>query len=274
MKKFDAHVHSVFSHDGKLPIEELVRCAAGKADGFCVTDHCDFDLQYGECKANFKCDPLDVEAYYKNFVLTKKAIKDDKNNSLTLLFGIEAGFSAKGDANKRYEDLICRYPFDEVINSVHCVGGKEAYFRDWFYFKSKKRAYGEYLETVLDSLDAPYPYDVVAHIGYITHGAPYRDKELRYEDFPDLFDAILKGIIARGKTLEINFHHDVHPSEDVLRRYFELGGRDICYGGDSHRGEICARIDEFEKLASGIGFEGYNHFEGRVPVFVPFGRDD
>lgn len=271
MKKVDTHVHSNLSHDGKLPPSSLVRAAKERGiDAFCLTEHCDFDLQYGRCRSVIKWSFLDVEKYYQTYLLTKKALDDDKNNTLNVYFGIEAGFSSKGTASQKYAELIAKYPFDEVINSVHCVCGQEAYFKTFFLFKSKKRAYGEYLDAVLKSLDAPYPYDIVAHIGYILHGAPYRDKALRYADFPDKFDAILKGIIERGKTLEVNFHHEVAPPADVLKRYFELGGRRISYGGDSHRGEIGAHFDEFKALAKAIGFDRYVYFVKRQPVEVLF----
>lgn len=271
MKKFDTHVHSNHSHDGKYPIEELVCQATLRGmDGFCVTDHLDYDLEWGECTSAFIWKKLDPEKYYQSYLNAKKALEHDKNSGLTLLFGVEAGFSEKGCANEKYAELIAEYPFDEVVNSTHCVKGKEAYFADYFFFKSKQKAYGDYLDAVLMSLDAPYPYDVVAHIGYIMHGAPYKEKALKYCDFPDKFDAILKGVIELGKTLEINFHHAIVPGEDVLKRYFELGGRAISYGGDSHRGEIGERFDEFVALAKRIGFEGYNYFVQHTPVFVPF----
>lgn len=271
MKKIDAHVHSIFSADGRYPIDMLTQFATDRGvDGFCLTDHCDYDLEWGGCTSANAWKKLDVENYYQSYLNAKQALNDDKNGALTLLFGVEAGFSERGLASLKYGELIERYPFDQVINSTHCVGGKETYFKNYFAFKSKQKAYGDYLDAVLKSLDAPYHYDIVAHIGYITHGAPYRDKILRYEDFPDRFDEILTGIIQLGKTLEVNFHHIMAPPEDVLRRYFELGGRDISYGGDSHRGEIGQCFDEFVKVAKGIGFEGYNYFVKREKVFVPF----
>lgn len=271
MQIFDTHVHSNHSHDGKFGIDELARLASSHGvDGFCITDHCDFDLEWGECTSAFVWKKLDAQKYYESYLFAKQEVEAVQNGSLNLLFGVEAGFSEKGRAGEKYAELIASYPFDEVINSTHCVKGKEAYFADYFEGKSKQTAYGDYLDAVLTSLDAPYPYDVVAHIGYITHGAPYEDKALRYEDFPDKFDAVLKGIIARGKTLEVNFHHAVAPDRSVVERYFELGGRAISYGGDSHRGEIGERFGEFAAMAKSVGFEGYNYFVRRTPVFVPF----
>ena len=274
MQKFDTHVHSNHSHDGKFGIDELARLASSHGvDGFCITDHLDLDLEWGECKSAFVWKKLRLEDYYQSYLNAKEEVEQCKNGSLNLLFGVEAGFSEKGCASEKYGEVIASYPFDEVINSTHCVLGREAFFADYFYFKSKRKAYGDYLDAVLKSLDAPYPYDVGAHIGYITHGAPYKDKSLVYEDFPDKFDAILKGIIELGKTLEVNFHHAVAPHKSVLERYFELGGRAISYGGDSHRGEIGERFDDFVALVKPIGFEGYNYFVRHAPVFVPFDKD-
>lgn len=170
---------------------------------------------------------------------SKKALDDDKNNTLNLCFGIEASYDSSKAAKEAYQRTIAKYPFDVVINSVHCVDGYDVYFKMAFLFKTKKRVYRRYLETILESLDAPYQYDIVAHIGYIAHGAPYRDKLLRYKDFPNEIDAILKGIISRDKALEINFHHEMAPQRDIIERYYELGGRKISYGSDAHRGDIC-----------------------------------
>ncbi len=269
MIRSDTHVHSRQSHDGKLPIKELTRLAKQRrVDYFCTTEHCDFDLQYGRCRSPYKWKFLDIDKYYEEWKAAKSELDNDKNNTLTLCFGIEAGFSAKGTASEKYAEVIAKYPFDVVINSVHCVDGREAYFRSFFLFKSKCHAYGDYLNAVLASLDAPYPYDIVAHIGYIVHGAPYRDKALRYADFPDKFDAILKGIIARDKALEINFHHDMAPGRDIVERYYRLGGRKVCYGGDSHRGEICEHFEQFVSLIKEIGFDCYYIFKQHEAIRV------
>ena len=143
------------------------------------------------------------------------------------------------------------------------------YFKLAFLFKTKKRVYRRYLETILESLDAPYRYDTVAHIGYIAHGAPYRDKLLRYKDFPKEIDAILNGIIARGKALEINFHHEMAPQRDIIERYYELGGRKISYGSDAHRGDICKNFDVACKMLKEIGFTHLSTFVKHQEVLVP-----
>lgn len=272
MIKVDSHVHTRNSHDGKLPISDIVARAKSLGVSYiCTTDHVDYDIFYGGCKAPVKWGSIDMDAYYNEWKAAKSALYDDKNNALTLGFGIEASFCDSAVVSKKYLELMDRYSFDAVINSVHCVKGKDAYFRNYFFFKPKHIAYGDYLDEVLKSLDAPYRYEIVAHIGYLRHGAPYRDKDLRYSDFPKKIDAILHGVIERGKTLEVNCHHDIVPYRDILERYYELGGRKISYGGDSHRGELCNRFEEVSKLLSEIGFTHYSVFLNRKELLVPIG---
>ncbi len=267
--KCDTHVHTRNSHDGKLPISKIIDLA--KAQGLCylaTTDHLDYDFEYGKNRAPVSWPPLNLEEYYNEWKSAKTALDNDKSNRLKLCFGIEASYDSSEKAKNKYCEAIEKYPFDVVINSVHCVDGYDVYFKLAFLFKSKKRVYRRYLQTILESLDAPYHYDIVAHIGYIAHGAPYRDKQLRYKDFPDEIDAVLKGIIERGKALEVNFHHDMAPGRDILERYYELGGRKISYGSDAHRGDICKNFDEACGLLKEIGFTHLSVFENRKEILV------
>ncbi len=258
----DTHVHTINSHDGKLPIKQIVDLA--KVQGLCyiaTTDHLDYDFDYGKNKAPIKWASLDLDKYYNEWKIAKEALNNDKNNTLNLCFGIEASYDSSDIVKRKYQEAIDKYPFDIVINSVHCVDGYDVYFKIAFLFKSKKRAYSRYLDTILESLDAPYHYDVVAHIGYIAHGAPYRRKTLKYDEFSDKIDKVLNGIIERGKALEINFHHDMAPERKIIERYYQLGGRKISYGSDAHRGDICKNYDQAIKMLKEIGFEYLCVFE-------------
>lgn len=267
----DSHVHTRNSHDGKLPIADIVEIAKSKGLCYlCTTDHLDYDLEYGNNKSPIKWKFLDLDKYAEEWKVAKQALDEDKNSTLNLRFGIEAAYSGEKEVCDRYRAAIEKYRFDTVINSVHCVDGKETYFKNAFLFKSKKKAYSRYIQTVLESLDAPYHYDTVAHFGYITHGAPYFDKTFRYEDFPDEIDAVLKGVIERNKALEINFHHQMNPPRDVIQRYYDLGGRKISYGSDAHRGDICKEYDATCDLLSEIGFTHFSVFEfGGKETLIP-----
>lgn len=136
--KCDTHVHTKNSHDGKLPIQSIVDLA--KAQGLCylaTTDHLDYDFEYGKNCAPISWPPLDLDAYYKEWQIAKQALDNDKNNTLTLCFGIEASYDKSEKAKQKYIETIAKYPFDVVINSVHCVDGYDVYFKMAFLFKRK-----------------------------------------------------------------------------------------------------------------------------------------
>ncbi len=271
MKNFvDTHVHTAHSHDGKVSLEKVVATAKEKGLSYlCTTEHVDYDFEYGKNKAPIKWRFLNVEKYYADWKNAKRALEDDKNNTLNLCFGIEASYDGNPRVAEKYQELIAKYPFDTVINSVHCVDGHDVYFKSAFWFKPKRTAYTRYLQTIIESLDAPYQYDVVAHVGYIAHGAPYKNKALLYEDFAELIDELLKKIIAKDKALEVNFHHAMCPEKNIIKRYFELGGRKISYGSDAHRADVCKDYQKACDMLKEIGFTHLCTFVRHECVLVP-----
>ena len=78
-----------------------------------------------------------------------------------------------------------------------------------------------------------------------------------------MLDCILKGIIRRGKILEVNTSSKTAgspfiPDTDILTRYFELGGRDVSFASDSHD---TARIAEkYSLVCDALKKIGFTHF--------------
>ena len=139
-------------------------------------------------------------------------------------------------------------------------------------------AYGAYLDAVLKSVDAPYAYDAIGHVGYIARCSTYPDKKLYYRDFPDIIDAILKAIINKGKSLEINTSSkgtkcDLFHDTTILRRYKELGGELITFGSDAHDpSRLCADFKEAEAAAISCGFRYAFIYENHIPTAVKLDR--
>lgn len=260
MRLFDSHVHTINSPDGHDTIVSLLEDAKNRNFYYlATTDHLDLDLKV--CKENktpVAWNHIDLDKYYSEW---KEAAKDA--GDVKFRFGIEVGYD-KG-ANEAYIETFKKYPFDVVINSVHFVDHWDVYFLNPFIFKSKKRIYRHYLEKILESLDAPYQYDIVGHIGYVTRNAPYKDKSLRLADFEDLINAILKKIIEKDKALEINTHHGILPTEEILQRYYDLGGRRISFGSDTHRFELGKDLDVVMALAKKIGFTHFSVYTNHIP---------
>ena len=59
------------------------------------------------------------------------------------------------------------------------------------------------------------------------------------------------------------------PGRDILTRYYELGGRMVTIGSDSHREEHFAYgIPEVQEMLKEIGFTELTYFEERKPKTI------
>lgn len=255
----DIHNHSAFSADGRSPLEDMVRTAKEKGLGyFGISEHFDFDYMSAKILVRGKeIEYIDARAYFECARALQKKYNDER---FTFLAGGEFGFAPEDFCTQRYFEVIERYNPDFVVNSVHTVKGKDCWFPRYFSGKTKQKAYGDYLETVLQSLSAPYPFDIIAHLGYCSRNAVYGDNKMYYSEFADVIDEILKGIIARDKILEVNSSSrgagsDFLPDADILARYYELGGRAISFASDAHSTErICDKRERVTEALRKIGF--------------------
>lgn len=262
--KVDTHTHSKFSADGRERIDTMVESAKAQGAGYiAITDHCDMDtLQEGN-KVPIPWRQLDLPAYYADFLRVQK-----QTQGIYVAFGIEAGFDKR--ANYLYEEVINKYPFDVVINSVHFVDGWDVYFPYYFENKTKAEAYTLYLETVYESLFATYKFDIVGHLGYCVRNAPYPDSVMYYRDNAELIDKILNKIIELDTVLEVNRHNGLVPNQEVLQRYFDLGGRKISFGSDAHRGDVLKDYDETCEVLKKIGFTHLSIFKQHKEELIEF----
>ncbi len=252
------HAHSTWSADADSPLEDMVVSAKERGLSFFgSSEHFDYDyvpagLTYEDGKPY-----TDEEGYFSQ---ARSLQKKHNGGGFTYLVGAELGYSDDPSVISRYQSLVLKYAPDFVINSVHTCDGQDCWYGNYFSGKDKNLAYARYLEQVLRSLSAPYRYEIVAHIGYVSRNAPYDDSKLRYSDFSRLYDHILTGIISRGKILEVNSSargagSPFLPDVDVLKRYFELGGRKISFASDAHNTErIAAGRDTVVKALRQIGF--------------------
>lgn len=253
----DVHTHSSFSADGKTPLCDMVARAEALGVGyFGVSEHFDYDYLTDGVLCEGKQVPMtDAAAYFA----AARALQRGHADKLRLLAGAEFGYTPNKKAHTMYEALIRAYAPDFVVNSVHTVDGADVWFGEYFAGKTKRQAYRGYLLRVLESLSAPYAYDIVGHIGYVARNAPYEDRLLRYEDEAALFDEILGGVIARQKILEVNSSGrgagDFIPNPDLLARYFAMGGRLVSFASDAHdAARICDKRGDVVAALRAVGF--------------------
>ena len=262
MPKFltDVHNHSTYSFDGVSPLEKMLETAQKKGVAFYgVSEHFDFDEGRADGGTN-------AEEYFHG----ARHLQEDYAGVMNVLVGAEIGFSPLPEFVERNRALIEKYQPDFVVNSIHACKGEDYYKQKPFYqttcegvqiLRPKKEVYREYLSLVRRSLDAPYSYDIIGHLGYPTRYAPYADKALSLAEFGDEIDEILMAIIQKGKILEVNASNRLATSfspcasEEIVRRYFALGGRQVSYASDAHVTEsILRRRDEAVEMLREIGF--------------------
>lgn len=257
----DIHTHSAFSHDSETDLKIMLSSALKK--GVCfygVAEHFDYDVLYGKTERELCI--IDEENYFH----TARHLQEDYAGVMNVLVGAEFGYTENENAHTMYKATVEKYAPDFIVNSIHTDNGIDYFFGEPYYTyvngervaRPKKQAYERYLELIRRSLDAPYPYDIVAHIGYVTRYAPYADKRMPYGEYAEKIDEILLAIIQKNKILEINgknFNSGKYvsatlPDFDIVERYFALGGRNISYASDAHapnqiiegRKEIVARL--------------------------------
>ena len=264
----DCHIHSTFSHDGKSEPEDIVlRAIALGMDYICFAEHCDKDVLFFVDDIP-QARQLDVEAYYNGI----SALVNKYSDRIKIGIGIECGYYHQ--ANDLYADILSRYRFDAIINSIHVVSGLDPYHQKFYALGDAKYCYDVYLDQVIESLDAPYPYDIVAHLTYISRYAPYADYALRYVDHAQKLDELFSKIISKGKCLEFNSHCRTHPAEEffdyrIYERYYEMGGRKLSFGSDAHvTDRVGDKYDAVTLRLNKIGFDQWTcYHDGKECVY-------
>jgi len=226
---FDTHVHTAFSTDSRMTIEQLEEKIESEGIGAIITEH--IDLDYPD-KDKFIFNPEDYFNSYGNYRSSK------------LLLGVELGL---GDVNHEGNRKIAKNnPFDYVIGSLHTIDGMDLYYEDFYKDTEKHKAYARYLEEMARAVKEGDYFDCLGHIDYICRYARYYDSELYYEDFHNLLDQVMQSVVNTGKVMELNTRRlgDKKVTGNLIKiykRYYELGGRYATLGSDAHTKEAVGK---------------------------------
>ena len=275
MHLFDNHNHSQFSFDGKRSsVEQASLAAIGKGlSGIAFTDHCDFFVP--EMKAQYENlvpETFDIAEQQGEIDRVRSLVGEGR---LTILKGIEVGMHENHHDDIRR--LLSGNSFDQIIASVHYLDSVDPYYGGYYDGKDWKRAYGLYLETILQEMTWLRDFDIMGHYDYIVRYAPYPQTCLRYRDFSDILDEMFRYLIHEGKALEINTKsyqdyngRSVTQDPEVLKRYRELGGEIVSLGSDSHEpGRVGHEFCRFAAQLKSLGFRWTAHYEKRKLVQLP-----
>ena len=251
MHRFDTHVHTSFSHDGRSPMAAYAaRIDEGVADGIGFSEHYEFWPPSGARGY------LDVDAY-----LAEVASWYDQG--YRFLAGVEVDW-VPAHADEIHEALA-RRDFAFVIGSVHNLPSASVSSRDTSAYRDDAvfdRVITEYGEAVTSSLTMD-EFDVVGHLGvFLRHfgpeflaGKPWRAR------LDELEDDLARKIALSGKLLEVNtsslFYARGEPCAGafLLERYRAHGGRDITLASDSHEaGQLRRGFAQGAALVARLGF--------------------
>ncbi|WOV88481.1 histidinol-phosphatase HisJ family protein [Sporosarcina oncorhynchi] len=257
---FDYHMHSSFSADCTIDMEDMVKAAIAKGlEEICFTEHIDYDYP----DENFVFD-FDKQKYDERII----ALREKYAGRIRIKKGVEIG--VQPHILGQYDALMEKESFDFIICSMHTVNRKGLHFGEIFEGRSVEQASQLYYDELLYCVKNYDNYSILGHIDLIKRYAP----ELVANDFHDVLREIFNVIIPAGKGIELNTSGVRYglpnglPSDDVLELYKQSGGEIITLGSDAHKPEdIAFQFKESRELLKSIGFNYVTTFEDRKPIF-------
>ncbi|MBU5484929.1 histidinol phosphate phosphatase [Clostridium sp. MSJ-11] len=223
---FDCHVHTEFSSDCKMKIEEVIKETQNNNLGVILTEHLDLNFpQEGDFIFN-------IDEYFEKY----SKYRGDK-----LLLGVELGM--RTDCVMENEEIAKNHPFDYVIGSVHLVKDGSDYYdifgHELYEGKKKEEVYSNYLNHMYNCIKEHTFIDSLGHIDFMCRYSPYEDREIYYENYRETIDSIFKILVEREIALEINTRRfgDKEAVENLMNLYNkfrELGGKYVTIGSDAH----------------------------------------
>lgn len=223
----DSHIHTNYSPDAdktatfKAYINKAIELGLTEIT---FTDHVDFDAVHPLFH-----EMIDYDEYIKEFEIVKK------DSPIQIKLGVEIGYQKH--MKDKINTFLKKYSFDYVILSIHYIDKKDLYTQEFFKGKTKKEAYKKYFDTCIDAINDISLFDAFGHLDYITRYSGLGGYS--YLDYKDQIDSILRLLISKGKTIEINtsgfrYEDRTYPNPVIIQRFLELGGTSIKLGSDAH----------------------------------------
>ena len=263
----DMHTHSEHSHDCSGKMERMCLSQIEKGVSFfAVTDHIDI---YSHKDYDI-FTPI-VKAREEVLLLNEKY-----GDKITVLSGMEIGEGFYYPEVAKKAEMLC--PHDVIIGSVHCIKYKSpliAYSKVDFSLFTEDELYeylGIYCDDVISMLKIQ-DFDILAHITcpirYIT-GKYKREIDLSF--FDEKIDEILRLTIEKGISMEVNTSSfdalsDFMPTREIIKKYYDFGGRMVTLGSDAHIAENAAcHFEEAIAFLKETGFTKLYYYVKRKPI--------
>ena len=132
-----------------------------------------------------------------------------------------------------------------------------------------------YMNLTTDVENNKHCYNAEIENGRINAIEVYDKKgEYPFKKIKDIVKEILEIAIKDQKGIELNTSYvryglnDLTPSKDILKLYYDLGGKIITIGSDSHQKDHLGKyIEENKQILKEIGFKEFCTFDKMKPIF-------
>lgn len=265
----DYHVHSEYSDDSVYLMKDIIDDAIAMGmEEICFTDHVDYGIKRDWDETQ---DRQVKNVNYPKYFQEIEELSKKYHNQIIIKKGLEFGIQLH--TINQFQKLFNKYPLDFVILSIHQIENQEFWNNEFQKGRSEAQYYQRYYQEMYDIVRSYHDYSVLGHLDLIKR---YDDKD-GYDAFnnhKDIITKILKYIIADGKGIELNTSSiryglaDLMPARSILQLYYDLGGRIITIGSDSHeKAHLGAYIEMMKKDLKEIGFTQICTFEAMEPIF-------
>ena len=279
----DYHIHCKYSDDSEEDVEKIIETAINKGIGeICFTDHVDYGIKldkdvFEKIDENAKKDwikkigRIDLNVDYPNYFKEIEELREKYKDKITIRQGLEFGMQVH--TIKDFQKLFDKYKekFDFVILSCHQVNDKEFWTNEFQKGKSIDEYNAEYYEEIYRVMSRYSDYSILGHLDHIQR---YNETIYPFEKSREIIVKILKKVIEDNKGIEVNtssFRYglkELTPERDILKLYYELGGKIITIGSDAHKAEnVGEHIPYIQEELKKIGFIDICTFDKMKPIF-------
>ena len=272
----DYHIHCRYSDDSEEEPEKIVESAVSKNfDWICFTDHVDYGIKIDHDVYN-KMNDSEKEKYknllnvdYPEYFREIGELREKSKDKITIRQGLEFGMQTHTIAD--FQKIFDKYDLDFVILSCHQVNNEEFWNKVFQKGKTPDEYNYKYYEEIYKVIQKYSDYSVLGHLDHIQR---YNETIYPFEKSREIITEILKKVIKDGKGIEVNtssFRYglkDLTPERNILKLYYELGGKIITIGSDAHKAEnVGDHIPYIQSELKKIGFTHICTFDKMKPIF-------
>lgn len=231
------HIHSKYSWDSKMEIEEIARILFENGIKYgALTDHVEFDREpLMQVLAKFKIRNLEIDQ-----------INEKYEGKVKLLKAVEI---SEPHLYKDQVNALKELELDFLMGSIHRIDRKAETDVE------KRNAFRLYYQELLKMVEANQ-IDVVGHLDYINK---YYEKD--YQDVHQVFE-VIQAIKENNQIIEINTsgarrnNSNTFPSLEKICTYMMRDQREIMIGTDAHRyNELLDNLSQTEIITETLSLK-------------------